>query len=82
MNPPNIPPSFLPPLSSRFNAVFTLLPIIMLGVYDMDLKPSTVYRFPQLYGPCIRNEWFNPRRFWGWISMAMVESVLQSVLPM
>ena len=65
-----------------FNAIFTLLPIIMLGVYDMDLKPSTVYRYPQLYGPCIRNERFNVRLFWGWIGMAMVESVILSVLPM
>ena len=65
-----------------FNACFTLLPIIMLGIYDMDLLPSTVYKFPQTYGPCIRNECFNTRRFWGWIAMAILESVILSVLPM
>jgi hypothetical protein len=65
-----------------FNLIFTSLPIIFLGVYDMDVSPQYVYRFPQLYIECTKGKYFTTLRFWGFILMAAVESVLFSVLPL
>ena len=33
-------------------------PPIPIGVYDMDVSPSAIFRHPQLYRACIKNEFF------------------------
>lgn len=64
-----------------YNLVFTALPIILCGIYDMDVDASTIYRFPQLYTPCIDNEFFKPTVFWGWLCHGIMESLLCAYLP-
>ena len=44
-----------------FNLMYTSIPILMLGVYDMDVSPSAIFRHPQLYRSCIKNEYFKVR---------------------
>jgi hypothetical protein len=41
-----------------FNLLYTSVPILLLGIYDMDLKPKTVFQNPQLYIDGIRNKHF------------------------
>lgn len=44
-----------------YNLIFTSLPILLLGIYDMDVDASVVYKNPELYLVGIRNELFNVR---------------------
>jgi phospholipid-transporting ATPase len=46
-----------------YNVIFTFLPIVLLGIYDMDVLPSTVHKNPQLYHSCIDNEYFKVNNF-------------------
>ena len=65
-----------------FNLLFTSIPILMLGVYDMDISPSAIVTYPQLYRSCIENAYFKSPAFWVMIFEAVAESVLLSVLPL
>jgi magnesium-transporting ATPase (P-type) len=60
---------------------FTSIPILLSGIYDMDVPPSAVNRFPELYAACIDNESFTPWVFWGWIFHAAGESLLCAFIP-
>ena len=64
-----------------FNLFYTSVPIILLGAYDRDISKQSCRSFPKDYSSCIRGEYFNTSIFWGWIGVAIVESVLCSVLP-
>ena len=64
-----------------FNLIFTSFPILLLGVYDMDVEPKAVYENPQLYEGCIRNENFKPMVFWGWMIHAILESLVVAFTP-
>jgi magnesium-transporting ATPase (P-type) len=33
----------------------------------MDTSPGTVFKYPQIYKSCIRNEYFNTKIFWSTI---------------
>lgn len=42
-----------------YNLWYTALPIVMFGVYDMDLPSAMVYKYPQLYKAGIDSKCFN-----------------------
>ncbi len=43
-----------------YNIIYTSIPIILYGVYDMDLPPLYPTKlFPQLYKRCIENGYLN-----------------------
>ena len=63
-----------------YNLVFSALPIILAGIYDYDIDPSTVYSFPELYISGIDNDYFKPSVFWGWVAHAILESLLCAYL--
>jgi phospholipid-transporting ATPase len=65
-----------------FNLAYTALPIILLAIYDMDISPETVLKYPQLYKACINNEYFNTKVFWCTILEALFESVILSIPPL
>ena len=66
-----------------FNFIFTSVPLVILGVYDMDLNYRTVYKYPQLYKACIRNDYFNFDSFWCfWILNSVLESLACGLLPL
>lgn len=64
-----------------YNLLFTSIPILLSGIYDMDVPPGAVYRYPELYAACIDNEYFTPWVFWGWIMHAVGESLICAFLP-
>jgi len=63
-----------------YNLLYTSLPILLVGIYDMDVPKSLVYRFPQLYQSGIDNEYFNVSLFWFQLCNAVVDSVIISYL--
>lgn len=58
------------------NLSFTGIPIIMLGVFDQDVSDKMALAFPRLYRTGPAGHHFNTQVFWGWITSAVVESVI------
>lgn len=44
-----------------YNLLYTSLPILFLGVYDMDILPSTVLHYPKIYQACVESYYFSVR---------------------
>ena len=65
-----------------FNLAFTAFPILMLSVYDMDISPEMIFRYPQIYKASINNEYFKTSTFWLWILTALCESVVLAFLSL
>jgi magnesium-transporting ATPase (P-type) len=41
-----------------FNLLYTSIPILLLGVYDRDVRPGAVFAYPRLYAAGIRGDYF------------------------
>lgn len=65
-----------------YNLAYTSIPILITGIYDMDVSPKSAHRYPQLYQAGINDEYFKTSLFWKWIFSAVMESVVLSVLPL
>lgn len=65
---------------SMFNTLFTSLPVICIGIFEQDLKPSTLIAVPELYSKGQLNQGFGLVLFIGWITMAASQSVMVSFL--
>ena len=63
-----------------FNVLFTMLPLVLYGIYDRDISSETVHRYPQVYKDGIHGKYFNRRVFFSWIWQGVTESVLLTVL--
>ncbi|KAI7866350.1 hypothetical protein BDF14DRAFT_1814290 [Spinellus fusiger] len=61
---------------SCFNVIFTFLPPMAIGVFDQFASARLLDKYPQMYMLGQRNEFFNRKRFWGWILNAVYHSVL------
>ncbi|KKA26695.1 hypothetical protein TD95_003347 [Thielaviopsis punctulata] len=59
-----------------FNVFFTSLPVIALGILDMDLKAETLLAVPELYSYGQRSQAFNFRKWAGWTAMGISQSVI------
>jgi Phospholipid-translocating P-type ATPase C-terminal len=55
--------------------VYTSLPIILFGVYDMDVLPDTCLRYPWLYRTGLSDNFLRPATFWGWILQGVGEGI-------
>mmetsp|Transcript_9092 Transcript_9092/g.13680 ORF Transcript_9092/g.13680 Transcript_9092/m.13680 type:complete len:1228 (+) Transcript_9092:73-3756(+) len=64
-----------------YNLLFTSIPILLSGIYDMDIPPNAVYTHPELYASGISNEYFTPWVFWDWILHAVGESLICTFFP-
>ena len=64
-----------------FNILFTLVPVLILGIFDRDVKESYVLAFPKLYTSGPRGKPFNLKVFIVWISNAIYHSLLLVFLP-
>lgn len=65
---------------SMFNTLFTSLPVICIGMFDKDLKPSTLLAVPELYATGRMYKAFNLKIFLYWIALAAFQSVGVSFL--
>ncbi|KAL6876062.1 hypothetical protein HDV57DRAFT_150574 [Trichoderma longibrachiatum] len=59
-----------------FNGAFTSLPVILLGIFDKDLRPATLLSVPELYTYGQQRTGFNLLQYLGWMAMAVAESVV------
>ncbi|KAG1054085.1 hypothetical protein G6F43_003886 [Rhizopus delemar] len=67
---------------SCFNVIFTILPPMTIGVFDQFASASLLDKYPQMYILGQSNEFFNQKRFWGWIINAVYHSALLFFLGM
>ncbi|KAI3396407.1 hypothetical protein diail_12215 [Diaporthe ilicicola] len=59
-----------------FNTLFTSLAVILVGMFEQDIKAETLLAVPELYTYGQKNKAFNNFKYLGWISMAVLEAVL------
>ncbi|KAH7033641.1 phospholipid-translocating P-type ATPase [Microdochium trichocladiopsis] len=59
-----------------FNIVFTSLSVIMLGIFEIDLKAETLLAIPELYTYGQRDEAFNLRKYIGWMLVAVADTAI------
>ncbi|KAK3240825.1 hypothetical protein CYMTET_49367 [Cymbomonas tetramitiformis] len=50
-----------------YNVAFVALPIIVVGIWDVDVSPAASIAFPELYQQGLRNEYFNTKMVAGWM---------------
>lgn len=62
--------------STLWAIVYTGLPIVLFGVYDMDVLPGTALRYPWLYRNGVDDELLTKKFFWGWIAQARLSRTL------
>jgi len=61
---------------SLYNVVFTLLPPLVIGVFDQFVSARILDRYPQLYMLGQRNAFFTKTAFWLWVGNALYHSIL------
>ncbi|KAI7896450.1 uncharacterized protein EV154DRAFT_492260 [Mucor mucedo] len=61
---------------SCFNVFFTFLPPMAIGLFDQFASARLLDKYPQMYVLGQKNEFFNQKRFWGWIINAVYHSAL------
>ncbi|GAA6033681.1 hypothetical protein JCM8097_004379 [Rhodosporidiobolus ruineniae] len=57
-----------------YNVVFTVLPPIVLGVFDQFVGARMLDRYPELYKLGQQNKFFSVGIFWQWIINALIHS--------
>ncbi|KAF3771031.1 hypothetical protein M406DRAFT_87833 [Cryphonectria parasitica EP155] len=58
-----------------FNTLFTSLAVILLGMFEQDLRAETLLAMPELYTYGQKNKAFNFRKYIGWTIMGVLEAV-------
>ncbi|KAF9453983.1 phospholipid-translocating P-type ATPase [Macrolepiota fuliginosa MF-IS2] len=61
---------------SLYNVVFTVLPPLVIGIFDQFVSARFLDRYPQLYTLGQRNEFFTKTAFWLWVANALYHSLI------
>jgi phospholipid-transporting ATPase len=61
---------------SFYNVIFTILPPLVIGIFDQFVSARMLDRYPQLYHLGQRNAFFTPIKFFEWVGNALYHSVL------
>ncbi|TFK44439.1 calcium transporting ATPase [Crucibulum laeve] len=61
---------------SLYNVVFTVLPPLVIGIFDQFVSARILDRYPQLYTLGQKNEFFTKTAFWLWVANALYHSLL------
>lgn len=61
---------------SLYNVVFTVLPPLVIGIFDQFVSARILDRYPQLYTLGQKNEFFTKTAFWLWIANALYHSLI------
>lgn len=59
-----------------YNVVFTVLPPLVIGVFDQLVSARILDRYPHLYMLGQKNAFFTPAAFWLWVGNALYHSVV------
>lgn len=63
---------------SLYNVLFTVLPPLVIGVFDQFVSARILDRYPQLYTLGQKNEFFTKTSFWLWVANAFYHSLVSS----
>ena len=61
---------------SLYNVLFTVLPPLVIGVFDQFVSARILDRYPQLYILGQKNTFFTKTSFWQWIANAFYHSLV------
>lgn len=61
---------------SFYNVIFTVLPPLVIGVFDQFVSARILDRYPQLYSLGQKNVFFTKTAFWLWIGNALYHSLV------
>ncbi|CAL1711189.1 unnamed protein product [Somion occarium] len=61
---------------SLYNVLFTLLPPLVIGVFDQFVSARILDRYPQLYMLGQKNAFFTRTAFWLWVGNALYHSII------
>jgi len=61
---------------SFYNVLFTVLPPLVIGIFDQFVSARILDRYPQLYSLGQSNAFFTKKAFWFWIGNALYHSVI------
>lgn len=65
---------------SYYNVVFTILPPLVIGIFDQFVSARMLDRYPQLYHLGQQNYFFTPIRFFYWVGNAFYHSIVSKDL--
>jgi magnesium-transporting ATPase (P-type) len=60
---------------SFYNVLFTVLPPLVIGIFDQFVSARILDRYPQLYSLGQTNAFFTKKAFWLWIGNALYHSL-------
>ncbi|RDX41412.1 phospholipid-translocating P-type ATPase [Lentinus brumalis] len=61
---------------SLYNVVFTVLPPLVIGIFDQFVSARILDRYPQLYMLGQKNAFFTRTQFWLWVGNALYHSIV------
>ncbi|TDL18612.1 calcium transporting ATPase [Rickenella mellea] len=61
---------------SMYNVVFTVLPPLVIGIFDQFVSARILDRYPQLYLLGQQNTFFTKTAFWQWVANAFYHSLV------
>ncbi|KAG1764931.1 Ca-transporting ATPase [Suillus occidentalis] len=61
---------------SFYNIIFTVLPPLVIGVFDQFVSARILDRYPQLYALGQKNVFFTKTAFWLWVGNALYHSLI------
>lgn len=61
---------------SFYNVIFTILPPLVIGIFDQFVSARMLDRYPQLYQLGQTNYFFTPVKFFYWVGNAIYHSVI------
>ncbi|KAL7751308.1 aminophospholipid translocase [Sorochytrium milnesiophthora] len=67
---------------SYYNVAFTVLPPLIIGIFDQFASARMLDRYPQMYTLGQRGEFFNVKIFWSWTLNALWHSIILYFLNM
>ena len=57
--------------------MFTLLPPLVIGIFDQFVSARILDRYPQLYMLGQKNAFFTRTQFWLWVGNALFHSIVR-----
>lgn len=61
-----------------YNVIFTILPPLVIGIFDQFVSARMLDRYPQLYRLGQQNHFFAPVRFFYWVANAFFHSAVSA----
>lgn len=65
-----------------YNVVFSVLPPLVIGIFDQFVSARILDRYPQLYALGQKNTFFSRTQFWLWVGNAMYHSLVSRRLTL